>query len=174
MPDPLSDPLARELARLAPAPTRVTGAAVLYAAGQQAAEIKANRWRTATGAMALVFVGSWVGMTMRPEGTTRSAGPADVAKADVTPARPKTPPPADEPAPPTKPVPQIVATNRPDEETLERRAKGIRLMHDILAGGLGMIPDSNPGETHRVPNASSMELNPTVLGGYYAPKKIED
>ena len=41
MPDPLSDPLARELARLAPAPTRVTGAAVLYAAGQQLRRFRA-------------------------------------------------------------------------------------------------------------------------------------
>jgi hypothetical protein len=37
-----------------------------------------------------------------------------------------------------------------------------------------MIPDSPAGETRHVPNASSMELNPAVLGGYYAPKKTED
>jgi hypothetical protein len=176
MPDPLSDPLARELARLAPAPSRVTGAAVLFAAGQQAAEIKANRWRLATGLMALVFVGSWVGMTLRTESPTRTAGPQEmVVQAVVTPARPTPPSPSPESEPPLpRPIPQLVATDRPSEETLERRAKGIRLMHDILAGGLGMIPDSNPGETRRVPNASSMELNPAVLGGYYQSPKKDD
>ena len=178
MSDPLSDPLARDLARLAPAPSRVTGAAVLFAAGQQAAEIKANRWRMTTGLMAFVFVGSWVGMAMRPESESRSRCPHDVVKSDewVSPDSPRHHAPySDEPTPPSpKPVPQLVATDRPNEETLERRAKGIRLMHDILAGGLGMIPDSNPGETRRVPNARSMELNPAVLGGYYAPKKSED
>ena len=174
MPDPLSDPLAQELAKLAPAPTAVTSASVLFAAGVQSAEIKATRWRAATGGMALLFVGSWVGMAMRPETANRSnrviyEDRSSASKADVVALPPLQE--SDTTVSPPKPIPQLVATDRPDEETLEIRAKGIRLRSDILAGGLGMIPDQPKAERPTVPNAGSMELNPAVLGGHYAPKK---
>lgn len=168
MTDPYSDPLARDLAQLAPKPTSVTSAAVLFAAGQQAAELKANRWRMVSGGLAVLFVGSWVGMALQPEQTTRSSSVPEVV--NHAPPRNATPPVEPEPvAPGSKPIPQLVVVSTPDEETLDERIKGIRLRRDILAGGLGMIPDAPKGE--RPHGTSSMEMNPTVLGGHYSPKR---
>jgi hypothetical protein len=168
MTDPYSDPLARDLAQLAPKPTTVTSAAVLFAAGQQAAELKANRWRMVSGGLVVLFVGSWIGMTLQPEQTSRSNPKQDIVhhepkrKAD-TPVDPEMPEAY------TKPIPQLLVVTLPDEETLEERIKGIRLKRDILAGGLGLIPEPPKGERPRVPG--SMEMNPTVLGGHYSPKR---
>lgn len=167
MPDPMNDPLAQELAKLTPARTAVTSASVLFAAGVQSAEIRAKRWRMATGGMVLLFVGSWVGMSIRPVAPDRSGRFTDVARYQDPMAIPLQ---SDIEVSPSKPIPQLVATDRPNEETLEMRAKGIRLRSDILAGGLGMIPDQPKSERPTVPNVGSMELNPAVLGGHYAPK----
>lgn len=181
MPDSLTDPFAQELARLVPMRTSVTPAAVLFAAGEQSAEIKAKRWRNATAVMAMLFVSSWVGMAMRPfdpnQRQSVNSGP-DYASTPPAPSPDLKIPQSskfEELATPYKPVPQILANNRPDEETQELRAKGIRLKHDILAGGLGMLPDEPKSEQPRIPNTSSMELNPTVygLGGHYTPKNPE-
>ena len=169
MPDPLSDPLAQELAKLAPARTAVTSASVLFAAGVQSAEIKAKRWRMATGGMALLFVGSWIGMAMRPLAPDPPGRFTDIVRYQDPVSIPIQ---SDIEVSPSKPIPQLVATDRPSEETLEMRAKGIRLRSDILAGGLGMIPDQPKSERHTVPNVGSMELNPAVLGGHYAPKPV--
>ena len=170
MTDPYSDPLARDLAHLAPKPTSVTSAAVLFAAGQQAAELKANRWRMVSGGLLVLFVGSWIGMTLQPEPTSRSNPKQDVVnhepkrKVDTS-VEPETPEAI------TKPIPQLVHFIPPDEETLDERIKGIRLKRDILAGGLGLIPEPAKGERPRVPGAGSMEMNPTVLGRHYSPKR---
>lgn len=170
MTDPYSDPLARDLAQLAPKPTSVTSAAVLFAAGQQAAELKANRWRMVSVGLVVLFVGSWVGMALRPEQTTRSNPVPEIVR--HTPPQNATHPVEAEPvAPGSKPIPQLLVVTTPDEEALDERIKGIRLRRDILAGGLGMIPDTPKGE--RPHGTSSMEMNPTVLGWYYAPKRDE-
>ncbi len=177
MPDPLNDPLAQELARLAPAPTAVTPASVLFAAGVQSAELKANRWRMATGGMALLFVCSWVGMTLRPEMTSRSnqstATTIDQSYAVSTPDTKLFRETQERNTPLPKPIPPILAMDKLNDETMELRIRGIRLRQDILAGGLGLIPDSQRYDRPNVPYSGSMELNPTVLGGHYAPKKAD-
>lgn len=172
MTDPYSDPLARDLAQLAPKPTAVTSAAVLYAAGQQAAELKANRWRMVSGGLVVLFVGSWIGMTMQPGQTTRVNSMSDVANHEPK-QKVEMPVEPEPPAASSKPIPQLVVLSQPDEETLEDRIKGIRLKRDILAGGLGLIPEPPKGERPRVPGSGSMEMNPTVLGGHYSPKRDE-
>jgi hypothetical protein len=170
MTDPYSDPLARDLAALAPKPTAVTSAAVLYAAGQQAAELKANRWRMVSCGLVVLFVGSWIGMSLQPEQPTRTSSIPEVVYHEPK-QKVETPIAPEPPAASTKPIPQLLILSQPDEETLEDRIKGIRLKRDILAGGLGLIPEAPKGERPRVPGVSSMEMNPTVLGGHYSPKR---
>lgn len=170
MTDPYSDPLARDLAQLAPKPTSVTSAAVLFAAGQQAAELKANRWRMVSGGLVVLFVGSWIGMTLQPEQTSRSNSMTEVAK-DVPKQKVETPVEPEKPALSAKPVPQLLVFTMPDDETFDERIKGIRLKRDILAGGLGLIPETPKSERPRVPGSGSMEMNPAVLGGHYSPKR---
>ena len=172
MTDPYSDPLARDLAQLAPKPTTVTSAAVLFAAGQQAAELKANRWRMVSCGLVVLFVGRWIGMTLQPAQTTRSNSMPDVAKHEPK-RKVETPVVPEPPVPSAKPVPQLLVLTMPDEETFEERIRGIRLKRDILAGGLGLIPEAPKGERPRVPGSGSMEMNPTVLGGHYSPKRDE-
>ncbi|MFO0937417.1 MAG: hypothetical protein U0798_12980 [Gemmataceae bacterium] len=191
MPDPLTDPLARELAKLVPVPTTVTPASVVFAAGVQSAERKARIWQRITMGMVVLFVGSWVGMTLRPDqrdrgmassNPTHMAGPAGPSPSTSTGASPKsdlnttssnTNSNQEPVAPESRPIPDVVARDASDEETLEARAKGIRLRNDILAGGLGLIPDQPKTSRPHLPY-SSFEWNPTVLGDHYFFQKKVD
>jgi hypothetical protein len=170
MTDPYSDPLARDLAALAPKPTAVTSAAVLFAAGQQAAELKANRWRMVSSGLVVLFIASWVGWTLRPEQPMPSYSISGMANQSSSRTHETSPEPGANPTI-SKPIPQVLIVTLPDEATLDERIRGIRLRHDILAGGLGLIPDAPKGERPRLPSDGSMDMNPSVLGGHYSPKK---
>lgn len=165
------DPLARDLAALLPAATAVTPAAVLFAAGEQAARDRARPWRMATGATGLLFVGSWVGMAMRPAVETPRAAvnpPEFVRQTDRSPIE-KMPPPSERP----KPAPQLLASDDLPADLLDARVRGVRLRHDILAGGLGLIPSDPWAEQRQLPSGGFFDSNRTVLGGYYRPRADE-
>lgn len=156
------DPLARALARLAPAPTGLATPAFLFEAGRASQAPAVTFWRrVCLGQTALVGCGAvllavW-GATPGPphELASRAAAPTPEKLRDTTRADARaTAPQAAESAPPPREVLTPLggtaeatgfAVRTPaDEPSVEERARWLRLRNDVLAGGLGVLPTPAP------------------------------
>src|SRR5262245_12856836 len=134
------NPLAGQLARLAPAPPGFERDALLFAAGSAARAGTVARWRWATAAAVCVAAGAWGYSLFEPAAPTRSgSGEPTAGNAAVIPK----PAPASAPGPGSaEPVPSPHVVRFVDEDNVGDRVKGLRLRNDILMAGLGMIPSA--------------------------------
>lgn len=143
-PAPGPDPLAAALAELRPAPPALNRDRLMFAAGAASQRPVARLWMLTAGFLAAM--GFAAGIYVRPATvvyveTPPSAGP---------PARPaETPPSAVEPFVP-RPEERSYPRDLKPEPADRDAARWLRLRNDVLAGGLGTLPDagrpSGPGD----------------------------
>jgi len=134
------NPLARELARLVPAPPGFERDALLFAAGSAARSAAVARWRWATATAVLVAAGAWGYALYEPDRPTRGESVSRTASGpDATPK----PTPAPSPGPPAaESAASPLVVKFVEEADPGERVKGLRIRNDILAAGLGMIPSA--------------------------------
>ncbi len=143
------DPLARALARLAPAPADLATPVFLFAAGRAAEGRRVAFWQrlclgqTALGCAAAAVVAVWAAS---PADRPGERGPVSGVVAG-SPAEVELAPPPREVFPPSAvPVEPTGFAVKPtgDEPTLEERIRWLRLRNDVLAAGLTMLPEAVP------------------------------
>lgn len=143
------DPLARALARLAPAPADLATPAFLFAAGRAAEGRRVAFWQrlclgqTALGCAGAALVAAWAASPAdRPGERVPVSGVVAVSPAGVELA----PSPREVFPPSTVPVEPTGFAVKPtgDEPTLEERIRWLRLRNDVLAAGLTMLPEAVP------------------------------
>lgn len=158
------DPLARQLATLAPAVPRLDRDAILFAAGTAARGRAVTGWRVAalvqTGLLAAAAV--YISLPGEPVPQPVSPPPAPVVVA------PK--PPAPEPAGPSGPPQTFVIAPEGDDGDAYR---GLRRRADVIAAGVSALPTptapppvADPAELER-----GLHLPPGVLAVPTPPKK---
>ena len=141
-PDGHADPLARELARLEPAPAALNRDRLMFEAGAASRRPVVRLWQFTAGILAAA--GFVAGMYFKPPSVVERVvyveaapePPAPVPVPEVlTPA--PLPVPDDEPEPPPaeEPYPFFTADAGND------LAGWWQLRHDVLTGGLGLLPD---------------------------------
>jgi hypothetical protein len=145
------DPLARALARLAPAPADLATPGFLFAAGAAAESRRTRFWQrlclgqaalTGLGVVTLALV-----LTQPPATAPVELPPAFAAVPDELAPMPREHVPA--PTYPVEPT-HFAARPREDGPTLDERVRALQLRNDILLGGLGLLPDA-AAPPHRSP-----------------------
>ena len=143
------DPLARALARLAPAPVDLATPAFLFAAGRAAEGRRVAFWQrlclgqTALGCAGAALVAVWAASPAdRPvaRAPVPAVSPASPAVVELAPVPREVFPPSAVPVEPTG----FAIKPTGDEPTLEERVRWMRLRNDVLAAGLTMLPEASP------------------------------
>jgi hypothetical protein len=139
------NPLARELARLVPAPPGFERDALLFAAGSAARAATVARWRWATAAAVCIAAGAWGYSLLEPGQAARSSGRTSRTGTETDPAVIPKPVPVPVPAPAagsTEAAASPLVVKFVEEADPGERVKGLRIRNDILTAGLGMIPSA--------------------------------
>jgi hypothetical protein len=158
-----ADPLARALAKLRPAPTGMDTNRLLFEAGQVARDRDVTFWRRVS--LAQFALMATVGCVAAVLLVKLASTPPQIQVVHFT----VQPPPEEIPPPRTAPEPPVYAPGNgfvgkaPDPDTL---AEYLRVRHEVLTAGLGLLPDYkprpadpvNPDELER-----SLNLPPGVL-----------
>ena len=142
---PPDDPLARALAKLAPAPADLATPDFLFAAGRASESRRVAFWRrlclgqTALGCAGAALFAGWAASPAERVPVTPEfvAVPAVVELA---------PPPREFEPPSTSTVAPTGFAVKPggDEPTLDERVRWLRVRNDVLAAGLTMMPEAVP------------------------------
>ncbi len=146
-PAPGPDPLAASLANLEPAPAEINRDRLMYAAGAASQRSVIRLWMLTAGFLAAM--GFADGMYVRP--------PAVVYVDRAPPsAGPPTRPAVTEMLPPDAPAPRAEERPSPDPQMLSLQpgdpdaARWLRVRNDVLAAGLGVLPDRGPRTDDRM------------------------
>jgi hypothetical protein len=168
--DPLcgGDPLARALAKLRPAPAGMDANRLLFEAGQVARDRDVAFWRRVSlaqfalmatfGCVAAVLVVKLV--TTPPQ--------VQIVRVEVeVPQKPEeAPPPRTAPqTPPAYPSAGGFVANAPDPDAL---AEYLRIRHDVLTAGLGLLPDHKSRPTAPPASADELERSLNLPSGVLA------
>ena len=168
-----ADPLARALAKLRPAPAAVDPARVAVLAGPASRAADAAVWKRAFAAQCAVTGGLAAALTWF---LIASTDPAETA-VSLPPPPPRAVPsvpevvPAPRPAPEPYPEPTELAAEPAPATNAEELADYFRVRREVLAAGLGLLPESsarplppvNPAELEK-----SLQLPPGVLASPFA------
>jgi hypothetical protein len=166
------DPLARQLAALAPAPAALPRDKFLFAAGAASRDRDVRFWRRlALGQTAAA--GLLVGVGVASPEYLPAGRPAETARlpdARPTPAaREAAPLPRAVPEPSSEPA--TVARSRPADADAETRAKMLHLRAAVLAAGIDVLPTPAGRPTAVDPRQleRSLQLQPGVLAAPVRP-----
>lgn len=150
-----ADPLARALAKLRPAPAGVDADRLLFEAGRVARDRDVAFWRRVSLAQfALMATFGCVAVVLLVKLAT-TPPQVQIVRVEVeVPQKPEeAPPPRTAPqTPPAYPPAGGFAADAPDPAAL---AEYLRIRHDVLTAGLGLLPDHRPRPT---PPVSADEL----------------
>jgi hypothetical protein len=157
------DPLARALAKLRPAPAGMDTNRLLFEAGQVARDRDVAFWRRVSLAQfALMATFGCVAAVLVVKLVTTPSSEVQIVYVEVPPTPEEAPPPRTAPEAPAYP-PGGGFVKAPDPDAL---AEYLRIRHDVLTAGLGLLPDHKPRPTVPV-SADKLErelnLPPGVL-----------
>jgi len=157
-PAPGPDPLAASLANLEPAPAALDRDRLMFAAGAASQRPVVRLWMLTAGFLAAM--GFAAGMYVRPPAVVYVDRVPPSAGSPVAPAVTEMPP-ADPPAPRpderASPDPHWLGRMQPGDPDA---ARWLRVRNDVLAAGLGVLPD--PGRAARTTD------RPAVPNEFYA------
>lgn len=156
-----ADPLARALAKLRPVPAGVDTNRLLFEAGQVARDRELAFWRWVSIAQfALMATFACVAAVVLVK---LASTPPQVQVVQVeVPPKPEPAPPRPAPDPAYAPAGGFVHA-APDPDAL---AEYLRVRHDVLAAGLGLLPDHKPRPTDPV-SADELERSLNLPSGVF-------